>query len=1539
MKKILGLDLGTNSIGWALVEQNFEKKQGKIIDAGSRIIPMSQDILGKFDSGQSISQTAERTRYRGTRRLYQRNNLRRERLHRVLNILEFLPKHYKNKIDFENRLGQFKSEVKINYRKNENGKYKFIFKDSFNEMIKEFQEKGITTKIPYDWTLYYLRKKALKEKINKEELAWVILNFNQKRGYYQLRGDELNKEDEKNEKYYAFTVSSIKETEDKNAKGTWYEVSFEENDWIYKRQSKEPLNDWIGKTKEFIVTTTIDKNGEPKRSFRAPKEDDWGLLKKKTEQDIEQSGKFVCEYIYETLLTNPNQKIRGKLIKTIERKYYKKELEAILQKQIEFHPEININTDLGKELYQKSINELYKHNEAHKNNISSKGFDYLFINDIIFYQRPLKSQKSNIGGCQYEYRVFKKEINDTITGNTKEIEAKQPIQAISKSHPLFQEFRLWQWLHNLKIYQREKEIEGKTKIDYEVTNELFKTDEDWVKLFDFLNNKKEIKQSQLIDYLVKERYIEKSEKDNYRWNYVEDKTYPMSETRAQILLRLKKVKLNEGVAQSDTLITQNLWHIIYSVNDKEQYKKALEKFAAKNNLDIDSFVFAFEKFPPFKSDYAAYSEKAIKKLLPLMRMGKYWCENDIQESAKQQINNIIERLESIDYNKTKIDTISDDDIQKQMLKSFCEFKNKNPFTGLNTYQVGYAVYGRHSESNEITKWHNPEDIDSYLNNFKQHSLRNPIVEQVVTETLRTVRDIWKEYGDFSEIHLELGREMKNPADKRKKITQQVTENENTNNRIRQILKELMNDGVPDVKDFSPSHQEILKIYEEGVYLSYDVNDDIEKIRKNPKPSRNDIIRYKLWLEQGYISPYTGETIPLSKLFTTDYQIEHIIPQSRYFDNSMSNKVICESEVNLDKGNKTAYEYIKEKGGSIIDGHKLLAIDEYEIHCKKYFAKNRTKLKKLLSEDIPESFIERQMNDSRYISKLIKGLLSNIVRDKDEQSETSKHLIPVTGAITSKLKQDWGLNEKWNEIIRPRFERLNKLTDSNNFGYWDYKKDEKGNNTGKRFFRLQVPDELQKGFNKKRIDHRHHALDAIVIAATTRKHIQYLNSLNNEKEKYDLQPSLLIKNKEGHYTKHFQLPWNSFPVNVKNSLENIIVSFKQNLRVINRATNRYQKWIKDENSQYKKKLVKQEGENWAIRKSLHKETVAGKVFIRDRKQVTLNQSVIEKLDKENLPEKFIIVDKKLSKKIKQLKKANYDTKRILKYFKDRKYKFNGKEIKQIDVYFFKEATATRKSLSEIKSRKLLNDITDSGIKIILENHLKNYIDETGKENFENAFSPEGIEELNKNILELNNGKKHQHIFNVRVYEEGSKFAVGHKKEVNSKKYVEAAKGTNLYFNIYEDETHKRHFETVPLNEVIAWQKWKAEQPKEEQKVLPMVPVKNTFTEKNKEIPVKFLFSLSPNDLVYVPTDEELENINTIDFSNLSIEQKKRVYKMISSSGTQCFFIRNDIATPIQNKFEFSALNKTEKDINNEIMIKNHCIKLKVNRLGQIVKIGE
>ena len=61
MKRILGLDLGTNSIGWGLLKQDFDKKYGEIEAAGSRIIPMSQDVLGMFETGQSYSQTLKRT--------------------------------------------------------------------------------------------------------------------------------------------------------------------------------------------------------------------------------------------------------------------------------------------------------------------------------------------------------------------------------------------------------------------------------------------------------------------------------------------------------------------------------------------------------------------------------------------------------------------------------------------------------------------------------------------------------------------------------------------------------------------------------------------------------------------------------------------------------------------------------------------------------------------------------------------------------------------------------------------------------------------------------------------------------------------------------------------------------------------------------------------------------------------------------------------------------------------------------------------------------------------------------------------------------------------------------------------------------------------------------------------------------------------------------------------------------------------------------------------------------------------------------------
>ncbi len=991
MKTVLGLDLGTNSIGWALVEksENGNEQDGKILGIGSRIIPMSQDILGDFGKGNSISQTAERTGYRGIRRLRERHLLRRERLHRVLNVLGFLPKHYADQIDFEKRLGKFKDEAepKLAYqvfgnKGKENMNYDFIFKKSFEEMLGDFREHQPQLlendrKIPYDWTIYYLRKKAITHKIEKEELAWIILNFNQKRGYYQLREEEIEEVPNKLVELHTLKVIDVKADQpQKGKKEIWYSIVLE-NGWIYRRSSKTLLFDWKDKVKDFIVTTDLnddgtvktDKEGKEKRSFRSPGEDDWTLLKKKTEFEIDKSKKTIGEFIYDALLQNPKVKIKGKLVRTIERKYYKEELKQILQKQFEFHPELQ-----SEDLYADCIRELYRNNESHKFLLSKRDFIHLFIEDIIFYQRPLKSQKSSISNCSFEYKKYI--VNGT--------EQTQYLKVIPKSHPLYQEFRLWQWIYNLSIYKKDD--------DKNVTVEYLNSTEDYEKLFEFLYGRKEIEQKPLIKYFIEQRGLKgkalNAETEKYRWNFVEDKKYPCNETRTLISTRLAKVE-NLPDNFLTTNIEQHLWHIIYSVTDKIEYEKALKTFAIKYGIDENSFIDNFLRFPPFKSEYGSYSTKAIKKLLPLMRIGKYWNEKEITEEVKGRANSIFERLKAINFDEEKIENVSDDEVPKQVLKSF--LKKQEFIKGLQLYQASYLVYGRHSEATVAYKWNSVADLENYLKEFKQHSLRNPIVEQVVTETLRVVKDIWQYYGNgskdfFDEIHVELGREMKNTAEDRKKISEQVIENENTNLRIKALLSELKNDpDIENVRPYSPIQQEILKIFEDGVLSSeIEIPDDISKISKTAQPSSSELQRYKLWLEQKYRSTYTGEMIPLSRLFTTDYEIEHIIPQSRYFDDSFNNKVICEAAVNKLKDNQIGLEFIKNNHGATVEtglgkSVRIFEVNDYEDFVKTHYIKNRSKRNKLLMEDIPEKMIERQLNDTRYISKFISSILSNIVR--------------------------------------------------------------------------------------------------------------------------------------------------------------------------------------------------------------------------------------------------------------------------------------------------------------------------------------------------------------------------------------------------------------------------------------------------------------------------------------------------------------------------------------------------------------------------------
>ena len=142
MKRILGLDLGTNSIGWALVDEAESKdERSSIVKLGVRVNPLTVDELTNFEKGKSITTNADRTLKRGMRRNLQRYKLRRETL------VEVLKEH------------------------------KLITEDTI------LSENGNRT----TFETYRLRAKAATAKISLEEFARVLLMINKKRGYKSNR--------------------------------------------------------------------------------------------------------------------------------------------------------------------------------------------------------------------------------------------------------------------------------------------------------------------------------------------------------------------------------------------------------------------------------------------------------------------------------------------------------------------------------------------------------------------------------------------------------------------------------------------------------------------------------------------------------------------------------------------------------------------------------------------------------------------------------------------------------------------------------------------------------------------------------------------------------------------------------------------------------------------------------------------------------------------------------------------------------------------------------------------------------------------------------------------------------------------------------------------------------------------------------------------------------------------------------------------------------------------------------------------------------
>lgn len=305
-------------------------------------------------------------------------------------------------------------------------------------------------------------------------------------------------------------------------------------------------------------------------------------------------------------------------------------------------------------------------------------------------------------------------------------------------------------------------------------------------------------------------------------------------------------------------------------------------------------------------------------------------------------------------------------------------------------------------------------------------LRNPVVQKALYETRKVINAVIRRYGKPATIRLEMARDMKLTKKQRDALHKRQREHEKANEQARKIL------------------QDEFKV-------------------QNPKKS--DIQKYNMWKECGMACPYTGIVISKEMLFSQDVDVEHILPYSRSLDDSYMNKTLCiASENRKTKHNRTPYEaYHANKANydTILQRIKNLP-----------WPKRRKFEQKEIETD---EFIERQLNDTRYICVEVKKYLQQI----GVNVEVSK------GEATAALRHRWGLS------------------------------------------RILAEDGI---IEKNREDHRHHAIDAVVVALTSRSLFQKLSRLS-------AQSGVSLTERGFHLDK----PWQSFYEDVDEKLKNVIVS--------------------------------------------------------------------------------------------------------------------------------------------------------------------------------------------------------------------------------------------------------------------------------------------------------------------------------------------------------------------------------------------------------------
>jgi CRISPR-associated endonuclease Csn1 len=340
----------------------------------------------------------------------------------------------------------------------------------------------------------------------------------------------------------------------------------------------------------------------------------------------------------------------------------------------------------------------------------------------------------------------------------------------------------------------------------------------------------------------------------------------------------------------------------------------------------------------------------------------------------------------------------------------------------------------YNHSNSVTKTENESrHLSDFVPLLPKNTLRQPVVEKILNQLIHVVNGILKEYGRPDEIRVELARELRQSQEERNKTFTALNKREKENDKIRADLQ------------------------------AYGL-----------RATRNNVIKHRLYQEISGDQTRTNATcIYCGQLFGyadamrgNGIDVEHIIPQQLRFDDSQSNKTLAHRHCNIEKGNSTAFDFMATKSKEEFDAYLQRVQDFYERKIISF-----TKRKNLLTaaKDLKDAdFINRQLQETRYISRKSRELLSKVARD----------VHATTGSITEYLRRTWGWNDVLMNLQLPQYRHAN-LT----------KEEQREGPDGHIYTKEIIPEW------SKRKDHRHHAIDALVVACTKQGFIQRLNTLH------------------------------------------------------------------------------------------------------------------------------------------------------------------------------------------------------------------------------------------------------------------------------------------------------------------------------------------------------------------------------------------------------------------------------------------------------------